>query len=442
MTAPTLTAEQAAIVVAGVEAAQARHRIFCFDGPGGTGKTVTAGAMCTELQDQGFNVVPAAITGRASSRLRQSLLNYGLDLEVRTLSDICERVVDGDDGPAFIAKAGDLPDDSVVVVDEFSMVGRRYLLTKLFPAIEGSTLIGFGDHFQLPPVMDSDNGYLEQTRHRLTQVHRQAEDSGILRLARSLRDDRVSVYRKPSEEDEGDGRTSIFHFQRPDVNIVPSISLQRTIACTWTTLEAVTSPVLVAGNDLRRELNRIARQRLGVEGPVQAGETLRVERNQPELALYNGDQVRVLEVLSERTCDGETASRVMLQNGRGDELQVWLPHDPEGEVWSAEPDAVRWDWGYATTIHKSQGAEWDHVRVAVCESACSKSRSLHGRRTLYTAITRAKRQLDVFVVDYAYNRARARAVRNARAAARSRQKPRVRADNQRDRLLARRLKDL
>jgi ATP-dependent exoDNAse (exonuclease V) alpha subunit len=56
---------------------------------------------------------------------------------------------------------------------------------------------------------------------------------------------------------------------------------------------------------------------------------------------------------------------------------------------------VRCEWGYALTVHKAQGSEWD--RVLVLDDAASDER-MDPRRRDYTAFTRARSSLTVLAL--------------------------------------------
>lgn len=434
-----LTTEQKAVVDAALKAIQDGQRVFCYSGPGGTGKTVVAAQICKDAIKRGFIPIACAITGKAASRFQQALAALGVNIQAVTTSKLCERVIETDDGPKFLPKKGTLPDNAFLIVDEFSMIGDNYLRTKLGPATVGYTIIGGGDHVQLPPVMDKDNPYLVRTRFRLTQIHRQADKSGIKALARAFRNDAVSVYYK-----EGDTKKSIFDFSSPEVVIVPCVSLQASVLATFHSLDHVVSPVLVGTNEIRTSLNKLVRARFGLEGSPQAKETLRIERNNHEMNLFNGDQVKVVKILAQEDIDGFIASRALIEGAALEEpTEVFLPHTEEAlAAWSGETRCLAWDFGYATTIHKSQGSEWPHVRVVIDEHLASISTGELGKRTLYTAVTRASKRLDIFVVDYAYNRARAKIKNRAQSRARSRNRPRSGTKPHKKKITRSRVKDL
>ena len=112
-----------------------------------------------------------------------------------------------------------------------------------------------------------------------------------------------------------------------------------------------------------------------------------ITRNDPARRLFNGDVGVVI-----RTDDGP---RVAF--GGEAEPRLIAPSHLEGT-----------ETVHAMTIHKSQGSEFDHV-VVVLPSADSR---LATRELLYTAVTRARRQVtligDGAVVEAAIGRTSAR----------------------------------
>ena len=57
--------------------------------------------------------------------------------------------------------------------------------------------------------------------------------------------------------------------------------------------------------------------------------------------------------------------------------------------WSLRKESDEFDYGYALTVHKAQGSQWDDV-VLFDESGAFRE---HRARWLYTAITRAEQGL-------------------------------------------------
>jgi exodeoxyribonuclease V alpha subunit len=54
----------------------------------------------------------------------------------------------------------------------------------------------------------------------------------------------------------------------------------------------------------------------------------------------------------------------------------------------------RYEYAYCLSVHKSQGSEFDHVSLVLPQGA-----SHMGREVLYTAVTRARKQIDIHTTD-------------------------------------------
>jgi exodeoxyribonuclease V alpha subunit len=101
------------------------------------------------------------------------------------------------------------------------------------------------------------------------------------------------------------------------------------------------------------------------------GEPILMLRNDYERELWNGDQGMAVRV---RAPDRPTTLAAAFRSRRG-----WLVVDPH----VLEP-AV--DHGYALTVHKAQGSEYDEVVLLLPERPCP----LLTRELLYTALSRAR----------------------------------------------------
>jgi exodeoxyribonuclease V alpha subunit len=106
-----------------------------------------------------------------------------------------------------------------------------------------------------------------------------------------------------------------------------------------------------------------------------AGRPLIVTRNDHGLRLYNGDLGIVVE-------DEDGHPQVLFAQPGGGVRRVPAARLPAHET------------AYALTVHKSQGSEFDEV-VLVLPPAQAAGEALAGRELLYTAITRARRRLEL-----------------------------------------------
>jgi exodeoxyribonuclease-5 len=154
--------------------------------------------------------------------------------------------------------------------------------------------------------------------------------------------------------------------------------------------------MLCGYNRTRTGLNAYARRRGGFTIPIPAvGEKVICLKNDHERGIYNG-MIGTLKDVHEQDKDHFKICADM-EGGT----------DFEGEVWRAQFGAERtirakdrheaadmgalFDWGYAMTVHKSQGSE--AKRVVLFEERLPNSSDEDWRRWLYTGVTRARERL-------------------------------------------------
>jgi exodeoxyribonuclease V len=74
-------------------------------------------------------------------------------------------------------------------------------------------------------------------------------------------------------------------------------------------------------------------------------------------------------------------------------LPEFFEGQEEGLPWQVRRESDEFDYGYALTVHKAQGSQWDQV-VLFDESFAFRE---HRERWLYTGITRAAETLTIVV---------------------------------------------
>lgn len=272
--------------------------------------------------------------------------------------------------PAFTLNTmSEVQDVSLVLLDEVSMVGREMARDLLS---FGTPVLALGDPAQLPPV--GDGGYFTDAEpdYMLTEVHRHAEESGVLQLATRAR--------------HGQG---IPHGDYVESRVVPpgTLSIEEVAAF---------DQVIVGRNNSRRILNGMIREHLGHQGhlPVR-GDRLVCLRNDHEVGLLNGSQWVV--VTDPLVVDDDTLELCIVPDGRpGEQFEVLAHrHYFEGREDQLAPWDVReaqaFDYGYALTCHKAQGSGWSNVMVRD-EGHVFRE---HHNRWRYTAITRAAESVTV-----------------------------------------------
>lgn len=251
----------------------------------------------------------------------------------------------------------------LIVVDEASMIGSR--LGEDLMSL-GKPVLVMGDPGQLPPVKDTAYFMQDTPDVMLTEVHRQALDSGILRLATDLRNGlgyRVRDY----------GSDCRVVLQGSPGNRELAVGADQ---------------VLVGRNATRHKANRDIRKARGREDPLPlAGDKLVCLQNNHDLDLMNGSQWRCRDP---GTIRGSGIVGVVLDSLDG-ETQGLTVDVHAGYFQGREVSARGWraaehfDHGEAMTVHKSQGSQWP--RVYVIDEARGDARHT------YTAVTRAEKDL-------------------------------------------------
>ncbi len=371
------------------------RQFIAISGYAGTGKTTVMGYAAAHIISVRPNIRIAycAPTGKAASVLEGKLLQFGAlndKSSVNTIHGHIYKLVDKTAGRlSWKLKSNELPYD-LFVVDEASMVTDRIfhdLLSLCAP------LIFIGDPGQLPPVNEKPFKPLVKTAYRLETVHRQALENPIIAVATAVRLGEAVPFGH-----KGDSFLKI-HKKNPDTPGVVQMFVDK--------LQENNTMVLCGINKTRISLNKSLRSKLGYSGKVpQAGEHLLCLRNDKQLRLYNGQIFTVRE--SYGYCDKKCCYSVRLDNGEkvvaysgalnteSRDISRKMAMDAEdlydvmeGNPFQEEP--ALFDYGYACSVHKAQGSEWDNVLLY--DERTAYMNDTEYAQWLYTGVTRAKNKL-------------------------------------------------
>jgi exodeoxyribonuclease-5 len=381
----TLTDEQEKAVSLAVKGIKSGIPMTRIGGYAGTGKTTLIHEVLRRVGNRPTGVV--AYTGKAVDVLRGKGIAEARTIHSTIYGMVEEEVWDAKKKEMKIVRswkrkpAEDIP-VSGFIIDESSMVGKELLddLTAL-----NMPIVAIGDPGQLPPISKSDVNLMADPDMVLSKIHRQAADSGIIRLATQIR--------------HGNGMDGI---DSSDVVIGDKTDVRHDD----------TADVFICGfNKTRSWLNQAARRRQKRELPFdQPGEKIICLANDRQLGVFNGMTGVVQSLLDTGTrklyprnasapitidaykvmvlWDGEIEPREMVFSGWALGTGVKM----DWQVSSAHfRDLCVVDYGYAVTCHKSQGSEYDKV-VVMNEAA---PRLWEQKRWLYTAVTRAAKDLVV-----------------------------------------------
>ncbi|KAA0205913.1 hypothetical protein EDM68_04150 [Candidatus Uhrbacteria bacterium] len=364
-------------------------RSITLGGYAGTGKTTVIAALRAELADvrPELRVAFCSYTGKASQVLRQTLAASGTLLPQDSCGTIHALLytpyMDQDGAIAGWIRSKDINAD-LIILDEASMVTDRIWHDLLSTGIP---IIAVGDHGQLPPVEGSFN-LMNRPDLLLETIHRQAEGNPIIRLAEAARrTGRVPV---------GDFSNSVRKFSYATHEASDIDDLVDHLLSNFHD-----DMLLLCGyNKTRVALNRSVRQKLGRESDVPEGGDrvvcLKNTYKNPGGPIYNGMVGRIESIAPE----GEhwyAASIEFPEDGRRLDGLVSRHQFNCPETVMKVPDLAqkligeRFDYGYALTVHKSQGSQ--AKTVLLFEERFPKSDDEAWRRWLYTAVTRARENL-------------------------------------------------
>lgn len=332
----------------------------------GAGKSTMLGAARSAWESGHHRVVGAALAGKAAEELTKAS-----GIHARTLASWELAWSKGQDQ----LRRGD-----VLVIDEAGMIGSRQLGRVLEEAERRQAkVVLVGDAEQLQPIeagaafraIAERTGYVE-----LRGIRRQGQEwmrEASMNLARGEVGEALAAY---------DARGA--------VRMSDTVEAARAaVVAGWLEDRAQSgSTLMLAHSNANVEaLNRTARDRLLERGELQGEARFQTARG--ERLFAGGD--RVLFLRNDAQLDVKNGMLGTVTAANDGRLAVRLDGD-HGAARIVEVDQARYDnldWGYAATIHKSQGATVERARVLVT--------SAMDRHLAYVAMTRHRESLVLHV---------------------------------------------
>lgn len=381
------------------------HHLTLINGGPGTGKTYTVSRIVRALlaENPAIRIALAAPTGKAAKRMEESLhhalqtvqdMNMSIIKEAQTLHRLLG--IGKRHQPQY-DHTNPLPYD-LIIIDEASMLSvelARYLFDASPPH---ARLILLGDADQLaavepgavlhdishhPNLADSVITLRESKRFSsasgigrlasLSLVERQITETELATLIRQTTDIHCKEISPDLYQQLIEPYQSYFHY----VKALDNINSEQVSEC-FALFDRYR--ILTAGHhgafgriEINRHIRRAHCWAMGypTEQPVYHGEPLMITANDYHNGLFNGDIGIVLY--------------------HQEQYQLYFPHR-EQPLPLSSLNSAHMETAYALTIHKAQGSEYDRVAL------CLEPKQTQGltRELLYTGITRAKRQLDIY----------------------------------------------
>lgn len=362
-----------------------------LEGPAGTGKTTVIIKLVIRLLESGLrNIAVVTFTGKASDVLLNKFRAAGVTpTHIGTIHSLFYRP-DGKDeeGEITFRRKSTLEVAKealwdVIIVDEMSMVDGKML--KDLQAF-GIPLIFAGDNNQLAPVNSETATLLKVPTFQLTEVHRQAADNPIIKVSTLIRENK-QVPQGVMDTD----------FIRVPNNPTQTVPLVNAFIDKYFVKRKGTGAILCADNATRHRFNARVRKSLGhaaARYPVK-GEIVVSLRNVKDSGLKNGTLCEINETCSPKAGrHNDTLSVTNLHSGMTREVYANLKSFKGTVDWNlaeSNPNLHFFDYGYALTVHKAQGSEWD--AVLLMNRRMSMQSPEDYKRWLYTAVTRASKKL-------------------------------------------------
>ncbi len=363
--------------------------ITLLTGGPGTGKTTTLKAIIKILNSKGLSVTLCAPTGRAAKRMSEIT-----GMPAKTIHRLLEVEWDEHDRQKFTRNEKNPLNTDVLIIDEMSMVDIKLFESLLRAVPIGCRIVMVGDADQLPSVGAGNvlHDILASNKIpsvRLIRIFRQAMESLIVSNAHGIMEGKMPV---------SGGKTSDFFFinsSDPDISAkeIRELFCERLPnAYGFNSVNDIQilcpSKMLTLGS---HNLNNI------IQESVNPNSHDKKQLSYGDTYFREGD--KVIQIKNNYdipfVCDnGESGNGVyngdigILQKIDYKSGMFYIRFDDRIATYNKD-NLSELELGYALTIHKSQGSEFECVIIPLLDTP----KKLQYRNLLYTAVTRAKKLL-------------------------------------------------
>ena len=367
----------------------AKSNLLVLTGGPGTGKTTTAAAMIsTAISDGGYRldeILLCAPTGRAMSQLYKGIFESELlkkmDLTALRPAQTIQKVIHN---PELVSGI------RLIFVDECSMVDLT-TFNALLKLIEKARTVLIGDPKQLPSI-DTGSVFMDLCRSSSIQKNVSILEKGQRNQEQPLA---WSAYTlnpdgpKPDKEKYGELQPNTAdRIEKASHEAFSEIIKQAKAGNAEKAVTMLNSVKILCshreGPTGVRKLNQLIRKKHELVDPLAPGSIIMVNRNDHRVTgLSNGDIGIIMH-------NGEAC----FTENRAGQSKAKFRFVKPSQIPSCE-DA------FATTVHKSQGSEYEVVHISISgkpdETDDSKERDgFLNRELLFTAVTRAKKTVNIY----------------------------------------------
>ena len=369
------------------------HQFSVITSLAGCGKSTISKAIIKIVDRSGGNVILLSPTAKAAKRLSECT---GYD------ASTIHRFLHIRDASLESSQEVFVPRNATILIDEASMIDVR-LFERVLEHIHADTkLILVGDTHQLPSVQagnlleDIINSGVFNVCY-LRDITRQAEDSNIIKYSNMVNEgnyipvnlkthDLICTSAQPIQRDKAVDLLKKMYTQ----NVEKFGLLNVQLICAY-------KQGVLGVNNLNNQLKSALNALNTNEGdkdeeifPFQVGDKVRHTINNYDLDVFNGE-TGVVQCIKLATDADNFEGEDLLIVDYGDRLVKY-------NKFSANELTL----SYASTVHASQGSEYDCVFVVLDNEI---SNILLVRKIVYTAITRAKKKCYILSVEGCVNTA-------------------------------------
>lgn len=359
-----------------------KNNFVIITGGPGTGKTTIIKAIVSLLKliykIDDTNIALLAPTGRAARRMMDST-----GISASTI----HRFLGWDkEKDTFISDEYNPRNEKYIIVDEASMIDTLLMESLLKGLKSDIKLILVGDYYQLPSVSQGqvlkdliDSSMLEVVK--LNNLYRQSDESYIPILAQEIKNkDLTNKFLEKTDD------YNFIECSNEQVMSVINLIVNKAIEKGYDeTSIQILAPMYKTTNgidNLNKSMQELFNPNINISDEIKIGDYIfRVGDkvlqlvNDNEVGVSNGDIGYIVDIIPARKSESKKVEMVI---------------DFDGNIINYTSDKfINLKHGYAISVHKSQGSEFEMVIIPIVKSF---NRMLYNK-LLYTAVTRAKKCL-------------------------------------------------